>query len=271
MTRYAVGDLQGCLDPLQRLLNDVSFDPRADQLWLVGDLINRGPASRDTLRFVIDLGDCTRVVLGNHDLHFLAVAFGVESPRRGDTFADILGAPERDEYCDWLRHKPLIYSDPSGDYTMVHAGIAPQWDLAQAHNLGREIEQQLRGDHIAEFFSHMYGNQPDCWNEQLDGWQRYRLITNYFTRMRFCSADGTLDLRNKTNDSTDENFKPWFSHPLRKTRNDAIIFGHWAALEGKTDTDNTYALDTGCVWGACLTLMNLDNKTLHTTNCDNPG
>ena len=268
MTRYAVGDLQGCLEPLQRLLSEVNFNPQSDQLWLVGDLINRGPASLDTLRFIIDLGDCTRVVLGNHDLHFLAVAYGIEPSRRGDTFTDILDAKNRDKYCDWLRQQPLIYSDPSGDYTMVHAGIPPQWDLAQAHRLGREIEQQLRDDHITDFFSHMYGNQPDCWNEQLGGWERYRLITNYFTRMRFCTATGTLDLLNKTNDSTDENFKPWFSHPHRKTRNDAIIFGHWAALEGKANTDNIYALDTGCVWGACLTLMNLDNKALHTTACN---
>lgn len=272
MTRYAVGDLQGCLEPLQRLLDDVSFNPRSDQLWLVGDLINRGPQSLETLDFIIGLGDCTRTVLGNHDLHFLAVAFGVESPREGDTFSDILASPQRQQHCDWLRQQPLIYTDPSGDYSMVHAGIPPQWDIAQAHRLSGEIEQLLRGDDIVDFFTNMYGNQPDCWDEQLSGWDRYRLITNYFTRMRFCTAEGRLDLLNKTDNSFDDSFKPWFTHPQRKAAEDAIIFGHWASLEGRANTPHVYALDTGCVWGGCLTLLNLDNKTLRSVDCnDTPG
>jgi len=267
VTRYAVGDLQGCLAPLQRLLAEVSFDAGNDQLWLVGDLVNRGPASLDTLRFIIDLGPCTRMVLGNHDLHFLAVAYGVEPARQEDTFGDLLASPQCQQFCDWLRAQPLIYTDPTGDYSMVHAGIPPQWDLAQAHRLSGEIEQLLRGDQIVDLLGNMYGNQPDCWDEQLSGWQRYRLITNYFTRMRQCSAEGKLDLVNKSATSSGKHFNPWFSYAHRKTRDDAIIFGHWAALEGKANTDNIYALDTGCVWGGCLTLMNLDTKTLHSTSC----
>ena len=268
MTRYAVGDLQGCLAPLQRLLDLVSFSPLDDQLWLVGDLINRGPASLETLEFIIALGDCTRTVLGNHDLHFLAVALGTEPSRAGDTFSELLASQELDQYCDWLRQKPLAYSDPGGDYSMVHAGIAPQWTLQQALDLSKEIEALLSGDQITDFFANMYGNQPDCWDDQLEGWQRYRLITNYFTRMRFCNAEGKLDLLNKTDHNPDPNFKPWFAHPKRKTRDNAIIFGHWASLQGQANTDNIFALDTGCVWGGCLSLLNLETRALHTTACD---
>ncbi len=264
VTRYAVGDLQGCLEPLQALLEQVHFNPRTDQLWLVGDLINRGPDSLGTLRLLKNLGDCTRIVLGNHDLHFLAVACGVKKINKNDSFSDLLATEDLADTVHWLRHQPLLYTDPSGDYSMVHAGIPPQWDLQQARAMAGEVETLLRSDRFTELLANMYGNQPDHWDDSLLGWNRYRLITNYFTRMRFCSAEGKLDLLNKLDTSSDPHFAPWFTHPQRKMKDQQIIFGHWASLQGKARAKNIYALDTGCVWGGPLTMMNLDDKRLYT-------
>lgn len=267
MARYAVGDLQGCLQPLQCLLQEVDFNPRTDQLWLVGDLINRGPQSLETLRFVHELGSCTRIVLGNHDLHFLAVALGAKTAGRSDTFDEILAAPDRSALIEWLLHLPLIHSDPSADFHMVHAGIPPQWDLQTACGLAREVEQCLRNGDRESFLQQMYGNTPAVWSPGLKGFERLRVITNYFTRMRFCNADGELDLDNKLTTCDREGFAPWFSFANRKTAQEQIIFGHWAALEGKADTPNVFALDTGCVWGRSMTLMSLEDKTLHRCSC----
>ena len=273
MTRYAVGDLQGCLKPLQCLLDEVHFNQQHDQLWLAGDLINRGPDSLDTLRFVKSLGDCTRIVLGNHDLHFLAVAHLAKKAHKLDTFDAILAADDCDELVTWLQQQPILYSDPSGDYSMVHAGIPPIWDLAQAKTYAREVETVLRSrnndssNSAIDYFRNMYGNEPNGWQETLTGSARLRTITNYFTRMRFCSVQGELDFDNKLTDCDREHFSPWFSYTNRATRNDKIIFGHWAALKGETNADNIYALDTGCVWGEKMTLMNLDTEEFHYCNC----
>lgn len=267
MARFAVGDVQGCFAPLQCLLEEVSFNPVKDELWLAGDLVNRGPDSLGTLRFVFSLGTAAKVVLGNHDLHLLAVAWNADKLRNSDTFSDILNAGDRDELLDWLRHQPLIYTDPSGDYTLCHAGIAPTWTIDDAHARAREVEQVLRGDKAAEFFRHMYGNLPDCWDNHLQDWDRLRLITNYFTRMRFCTAEGKLDLQNKTDQPDKPGYLPWFAHPQRVNADDAIIFGHWASLEGKVETKHTYALDTGCVWGRVMTMMNLETQALHQCDC----
>ena len=273
MARYAVGDLQGCLRPLQCLLEEVAFDPQHDQLWLVGDLVNRGPDSLGTLRLVHSFGNSVRAVLGNHDLHLLAVAYGATHQRRGDTFDDILAAPDRDTLLDWLLHLPLLYSDDSGHYTLCHAGIPPIWSVAEAHTHARAVEAALRAD-PNRFFAHMYGNQPDGWSDDLQGWARLRVITNYFTRMRFCSADGRLDLDNKTDTPNKPGYLPWFGHQNRLSAGDAIIFGHWASLEGDisrvSDTvapDNLFALDTGCVWGGAMTMMNLETQALHKCAC----
>lgn len=266
MTRYAVGDVQGCLKPLRCLLKSVNFNPQKDQLWAVGDLINRGPQSLKTLRFFYRLGDAAKVVLGNHDLHLLAVAHGATKARPGDTLDKILNAPDRDELLNWLRQQPLLYSDPSGDYSMVHAGIPPQWDLQQARDRAAEVESLLRSNRAGDFFRNMYGNYPDRWGEQLSGWSRYRLITNYFTRMRFCTASGKLDLLNKSNTPSSNKFAPWFSHP-RATAGDKIIFGHWASLMGKSNQKNVFAIDTGCVWGNQMTLMDIDREKLHQCQC----
>jgi len=266
VTRYAVGDLQGSLPPLQCLLQRVGFDPDRDQLWLVGDLINRGSDSLGSLRFVKELGDSARVVLGNHDLHFLAIALGTRELGRHDTFADILNAGDREPLVAWLLQQPLMYSDPSGDYHMSHAGIPPQWSIKQASGYAAEVEQVLRGDNAVDFFEQMYGDSPDLWHEDLSGYPRLRLITNYFTRMRFCTAAGKLDLQHKQLSHPDTQYAPWFSHRGR-SENAHIIFGHWAALEGQADAAHVYALDTGCAWGGSLTLFNLDNGERHSCDC----
>lgn len=275
MTRYAVGDVQGCLAPLQCLLNDVNFDRHKDQLWLVGDLINRGPQSLETLRFIKELGDCTRIVLGNHDLHFLAIHYDIMSPGKSDTFDELLAANDRDELAQWLLQQPLMYSDPSNDFHMTHAGIPHIWPVKKAQQLAAEVHQALTGKTPITFFQTMYGNTPDRWSDELEGPARLRIITNYFTRMRYCTADGTLDFDNKLSileesaalpDSSI--FAPWFSYRRSLHCNENLIFGHWAALEGKTNCDNIFALDTGCVWGRSLTLMNLETKTLHSCSCN---
>lgn len=268
MTVYAVGDLQGCLDPLQCLLERVAFDPDRDRLWLVGDLVNRGPRSLDTLRFLFDLRDSVVTVLGNHDLHLLAVAWNIERLKKHDTLREIIEAPDRDRLLGWLRMQKLVHYDTERDVAMVHAGIPPQWTLKKALSLASEVEAVLRDDErLPQFLDGMYGNEPTRWNGKLRGIQRLRVITNYFTRMRFCSADGTLELKSKEGaDQAPEGFAPWFSHPGRKTRGQKIIFGHWAALEGRCDDPNIFALDTGCVWGNRLRMMNVDTgEYLH---CD---
>lgn len=270
MTRYAVGDLQGCLQPLKCLLQDVDFDPQQDQLWLVGDLINRGPESLQTLRYIKQLGSSTRIVLGNHDLHFLAVAYGAAAAGKSDTFDELLAAEDREELVAWLLQHPLLYSDPSGDFHMAHAGIPPMWSIAQARDYAHEVETVLHNGDALRFFEHMYGNQPAQWDEQLTGWVRLRVICNYFTRMRFCTADGELDLKHKLASIEEpgfEHFLPWFAHSNRRTREDKIVFGHWASLQGEARGAKVFALDSGCVWGRSMTLMNLDTEQLHHCQC----
>ena len=265
MTRYAVGDVQGCFDPLQRLLKRVKFDPARDQLWSVGDIVNRGPQSLQCLRFFAELGSSARVVLGNHDLHLLAVANGIRPVKRGDTIQEILDASDRDELLDWLRRQPLLHSD--GEFTMIHAGLAPQWSVAQARVLAAEIATVLRGERWLDFLAGMYGDAPDNWSDDLRGVARWRVITNYFTRLRFCKPNGTLDLKSKEGPETaPPGFMPWFDIPQRKSAGATLIVGHWAALMGKTQRDDVIALDTGCVWGGQLTLLNLETRAL--SNCD---
>ncbi|MGB2045031.1 MAG: symmetrical bis(5'-nucleosyl)-tetraphosphatase [Porticoccaceae bacterium] len=258
MTDYAVGDIQGCLDPLLQLLEVVAFDPKKDRLIAVGDLVNRGPKSLETLRFCYSLGDSFKTVLGNHDLHLLAIARGTRAPNSKDSFSNILDAPDREVLLHWLQQQPLLLQ--IGQYHFVHAGIPPIWDLATAHRLAGEVSKVLRSDCAAEYFEHMYGNQPAVWSDQLQGPERWRLITNYLTRMRFCSAAGELELETKAAVTMEPPFKPWFLHPQKYSSEDKIVFGHWAALEGRHCADNIFALDTGCVWGGPLRLMDLDNQ-----------
>ena len=269
MTVYAVGDLQGCLQPLQCLLKEVAFDPAKDRLWLVGDLVNRGPQSLATLRFLYAMRDSLICVLGNHDLHLLAVAHNRERLKKADTLQEILDAPDRDELLNWLRQQPLLHYDAERDTLLVHAGIPPQWTLSKALKRAAEVQDALRDDtRLPLFLEGMYGNQPARWDKGLRGIERLRVITNYLTRMRFCSADGSLELKSKEGlDSAPAGFAPWFSYANRKTRKHKIIFGHWAALEGRCSQPNLFALDSGCVWGGAMTLLNLDSGAKHLCHC----
>jgi len=259
MANYAVGDIQGCLAPLERLLARVRFSPDRDLLWSVGDLVNRGPACLETLRFLHARRDNLRVVLGNHDLHLLAARVGARELSPSDTLEPILRARDSDRLLDWLQAQPLLRRE--GDDLFVHAGIPPQWDSAAAEARAREVAAALTGSDCDRFLGAMYGNEPATWSEDLRGWPRLRLITNCFTRMRFCAADGTLDLERKgppEADSDDEPFRPWFRHPHRLAAGERVVFGHWAALGGETGDPRFVGLDTGCVWGGELTFCNLD-------------
>jgi len=262
MSAYAIGDLQGCLEPLQRLLEKIQFDPKQDHLWFAGDLINRGPQSLETLRFLRSMAPAVTAVLGNHDLHFLAVAMGHQSCKRADTLDELLSAPDRDELVAWLRQLPLLHHDAELNFVMTHAGLPPQWRREQAAVLANEVEMVIQDDERCHaFFAAMYGNEPATWRDDLSGTDRLRAITNALTRMRFCQADGTLELKTKQSiTEAPEGFAPWFSHPQRQTKDERILFGHWAALEGQTDTDNVFALDTGCVWGGPLSALRLEDQ-----------
>ena len=260
MAAYAVGDLQGCLEPLKCLLERVAFDPAEDRLWLVGDLVNRGPQSLETLRYLYRLRDSLVCVLGNHDLHLLSAGNNIERLKKGDTLREILEAPDRAELLDWLRRQKLVHYDESRNTALVHAGIPPQWTLKKALKCAAEVETVLADDTLfATYLDGMYGNEPVKWDNDLTGITRLRVITNYFTRMRFCTAEGKLDLKSKEGAETAlPGYKPWFAHKERKTRDTKIIFGHWAAIEGHCDEPGVFALDTGCVWGGAMTLMNID-------------
>ncbi len=270
MTAYAVGDLQGCLDQLKCVLEQVRFNPARDQLWLVGDLVNRGPKSLETLRFLYSIRESVICVLGNHDLHLLAVANNIERLRKADTLREILEAPDCTELLDWLRRQKLLHYDEKRDVALVHAGIPPQWTLKKALKRAAEVEDALQDDaRLPLFLDGMYGNEPAKWDKDLHGVTRLRVITNYLTRMRFCRADGTLDLKSKEGlDTAPPGFAPWFSYPERKTRGQKIVFGHWAALEGKCNEPGLFALDTGCVWGGAMTLLNIDSGARISCSCE---
>ncbi|KAF1056021.1 MAG: Bis(5'-nucleosyl)-tetraphosphatase, symmetrical [Pseudomonas delhiensis] len=272
MATYAVGDLQGCLDPLLELLRRVDFSPSRDTLWLVGDLVNRGPQSLPTLRYLHGLGNAVVSVLGNHDLHLLAVAHDSGRLKKSDTLREILDAPDREALLGWLRHLPLVHHDAQRDVTMVHAGIPPQWSIEKALERAAEVEQVLRDDaRLPAFLAGMYGNEPARWDKKLQGIERLRVITNYFTRMRFCTPDGKLDLKSKEGlDSAPLGYAPWFSYTERKSAGHTLLFGHWAALEGRCDAPQVYALDTGCVWGGSMTLMDIDTRERLLCDCALP-
>lgn len=270
MAIYAVGDVQGCHDELLALLDRARFDPAADQLWLVGDVVNRGPDSLKVLRFIRSLGARATVVLGNHDLHLLAVAEGVRALRGADTLRPILDAPDREELMDWLLQRPLLHSDIGVGYCMVHAGIPPHWDLATATALAREAEKWIVAHGCAALFPNQAGEVVEL-TPDLPAGQRARVIVNYLTRMRVCTADGRMDLAYKGPPAgAPPGYLPWFSHPERKTRDVRVLFGHWAALEGKADTENVFALDTGCVWGRSLTMLRLDDGHMLACECSGP-
>ncbi len=269
MTTYAIGDLQGCLDPLLRLLDQVHFDTASDQLWFAGDLVNRGPQSAAVLRFVRSLGDKARVVLGNHDLHLLAVANGRRQGRR-DTLNDILNADDCDELLGWLRQQPLLVEDAGRGIAMLHAGLPPQWTMAQARQHARDAETALRGHGYRELLVQMYGDEPSLWDESLSGFARLRFIINCFTRLRYCDAQGRIAAEPKGQPgSQPAGLLPWFMLPARRSSDFRIIFGHWSTL-GKVSwpEHHVYGIDSGCVWGGRLTALNIDDGELHSVACD---
>jgi bis(5'-nucleosyl)-tetraphosphatase (symmetrical) len=257
VTRYAVGDIQGCDEELQALLQRLKFSADRDQLWFVGDLVNRGPGSLAALRRVMSLGDNAVVVLGNHDLHLLAVAHGARRPRPSDTLDEVLAAPDREALLEWLITRPLAHAE--GADLMVHAGVVPQWTVALTLTLAREIGEALRRDPRA-LFDHMYGNEPDRWHERLSGMARLRFAINVLTRLRVCTADGRVDLGVKGEPPPPPSpLRPWFAHAERASREARVIFGHWSAL-GLVREPGLIGLDTGCVWGGALSAVDLDSE-----------
>ncbi|XKE46358.1 symmetrical bis(5'-nucleosyl)-tetraphosphatase [Halomonas organivorans] len=257
MTTYAIGDLQGCHEEFVSLLEHLDFDPRRDRVWLAGDLVNRGRGSLECLREVEALGEAARVVLGNHDLHLLGVARGQARTKHKDTLNAILEAPDRERLLDWLQSRPLVVRE--GETLMSHAGLPPQWSLDRGEALAGEVAERLTGERAGAFLEGMYGNEPACWRDDLEGLDRLRVIVNTFTRMRFIDARGCLDFTAKEGaDSAPPGFAPWFQYP--RDDDPRLLFGHWAALQGETPGSRVRAeaLDTGCVWGVALTALNLD-------------
>src|SRR5512139_304199 len=260
MAIYAVGDLQGCLDELEILLERLRFDRARDRLWFVGDLVNRGPRSLDTLRYVKSLGDAAITVLSNHDLHLLAVARGGSAWQAGDDgLQPIIDAPDADELLDWLQSRPLLHRDSALGVTLLHAGLPPQWDVQTAQSCAVEVERKLTGESAGQVYERMYGNEPDVWSDDLEGWRRIRFTINAFTRLRVCDArTGRLVLKFKGPPSTaPEGTQPWFRIPWRKSAGQRIVFGHWSAL-GYVNEAGVLGLDTGCVWGGALTGQRID-------------
>jgi len=265
MSIYAVGDIQGCYTELEQLLQQMAFDPAKDQLWLVGDLVNRGSGSLQVLRLIKSMGDAAITVLGNHDLHLLAVASGVAELHHSDTLDDILAAPDRDELLHWLRHQRLLYVQD--DYVLLHAGLLPGWSVQQAQRLAQEAEQALRGADYVTFLEKMYGNTPDHWDDALTGYKRLRVITNSLTRMRICTTQGEMQFKFKGEvGDVPEGYLPWFEIPQRASADTTVVFGHWSAL-GLIVRPRVIALDTGCLWGGNLTAIRLQDRKLFQVKC----
>ncbi len=268
MSIYAIGDIQGCFDDLLRLLEAIAFDEKTDQLWFAGDLVNRGPKSLETLRFVKSLGDAAVTVLGNHDMHLLAASCASKISNKKDALLPVLEAPDCDELIDWLRHRPLFhYND---QFCLLHAGLPPQWDFKKTQKMAVLAEQALQGSNYQNFLQQMYGNKPNQWSSSLKGIGRLRFIINCFTRMRFCDAEGRLDYVNSGPlGSQPKKLLPWFEVPGRKSVDMRIVFGHWSAL-GYYEGPNCYGIDTGCLWGGQLTALKLGEQ-VERFSIDCPG
>ena len=266
MTTLAIGDIQGCYDSLCRLLDLCAFDPASDRLWLVGDLVNRGPQSLETLRLIKSLGPAALTVLGNHDLYLLMVAEGGAKFRgKDDTIQPILDAPDCTELLDWLRQQPLCHTE--GEFCLVHAGLLPQWTAARARKLAREVEAELQGPKYRKFITNLWGSEPSCWSDDLTGAPRLRVIVNAMTRMRFCTPEGIMELKTKGElANAPAGHLPWFDAPNRKSADAVLVTGHWSAL-GLKITPNLLALDSGCLWGGHLTALRLEDRRLFQVDC----
>ena len=265
MATYAIGDIQGCYDPLRRLLAQIEFEPVHDQLWFVGDLVNRGPQSLEVLRFIKNLGPSAVTVLGNHDLHLLALAEGFGRVHKDDTLDAVLAAPDRDQLLHWLRHQRLAWRE--GAYLLVHAGLMPDWNLGETMRLAAEAETALQSEHYRDFLQHMYGNQPQAWQDALTGIDRWRMIVNTLSRLRYCTPEGEMDFHHKGAPGTQPaGLLPWFDVPARKSAEATVIFGHWSTL-GLINRPNLIALDTGCLWGGRLTAVRLQDRQVFALDC----
>ncbi len=274
MPTYAIGDVQGCYDELKALLTQINFNSDRDQLWFCGDLVNRGPKSLETLRFIRALEANAISVLGNHDLHLLATGYDHQQPGGKDTFDSILNANDATDLFDWLRHKPLLHHDEINNITLLHAGIHPQWSIDKAKKLAAEVQHILQGDNHINFYKHMYGDKPSEWDDALSGWSRYRFITNIFTRLRYCDEHGKPALSAKGEPGSQaDHLLPWYEVPGRASQNDSIIFGHWSTLPhaGLSCINNTYAIDSGCLWGGALTAMRIDVQPFEYFRLSCPG
>jgi len=261
MATYAIGDVQGCYDELQALLERVGFNREHDKLWFVGDLVNRGPKSLEVLRFIRELGDRAVVVLGNHDLHLLTQHEGFERKRKDDTFEDVLGAPDARELVDWLRARPMMHVE--GNWAMVHAGLLPQWTIQGGLSLAKEVEAALRGPSYRDFLASMYGSKPERWDDALTGWDRLRVIVNAMTRMRFCTREGAMEFRTR-GAMPPPGYFSWYE--TRSAAEAMIVFGHWSQL-GLKLTERVAGLDTGCVWGGALSALRLEDRWLAQVRC----
>ena len=260
MAVYAVGDVQGCLRPLRALLSKIGYNHQHDQLWLVGDLVNRGPESLETLNFIRALGAGVHCVLGNHDFHLIKTYLGLSPPPSDGSFDSFLASRERHGLIDWLRKRPLFYHDRTIGAAMVHAGLLADWSFEEAENLSGEVELRLQADDYQDFLAELYGNQPDRWRSDLQGIERMRMITNVMTRMRFQAEDGRLDFIYKREiGSQGAGLKPWFEYPHCRGSEELLVVGHWSAL-GFMHRFGVLALDTGCVWQGRLTAVRLDNQ-----------
>ena len=258
MALYLIGDVQGCDAALGQLLDTVAFSPSRDRLIVLGDLVNRGPASLAALRRLVALGDAAQTLLGNHDLHLLGLACGVRRPHRLDTATDVLAAPEREALLRWLRQRPLAWREH--DVLMVHAGVLPSWTCAQTLALAAEVQAVLRSADWADFLQQMYGNEPDRWQGDLQGADRLRVIVNALTRLRFCTPDGRMEFATKEGGAAaaPPGYLPWFDVPGRRTAGEVLAFGHWSTLGWIDNRPTLLSLDTGCVWGGCLTAVRLE-------------
>ena len=265
MATYAIGDLQGCLTEFKSLLEKIDFNSKKDRLWLVGDVVNRGPDSLSTLKFLMDLSESVTMVLGNHDLHLIKLVASNEKASEIDTLNETLTSQDIFKITDWLRKKPLFHSEE--DYSMVHAGLLPQWNITQIKLLAKEVETHLAGNNWRSFLKNIYGNKPDSWDEKLENYERWRVIINAFTRLRVCTANGKMNFTFKGSlNDLPHGYMPWFDVPTRRSKKTTIIFGHWSAL-GLSIKRNIISLDTGCVWGRSLSAIRLEDRKVFQASC----